>query len=128
MKIEHLAIWTSDLETLKSFYVKHFGARSNEKYHNPTRQFSSYFLSFESGCRLELMQVPGLTSHEPVSGYFQGLAHFAISAGSKDEVDRMTEQLRQAGQTIKGEPRWTGDGYYESVVFDPDGNTIEITI
>jgi len=128
MKIEHLAIWTENLETLRSFYVKHFGARSNEKYHNPTRQFSSYFLSFEGGCRLELMQVPGLTSHEPVSQYFQGLAHFAISVGSKDEVNRMTEQLRQAGHTVKGEPRWTGDGYYESVVLDPDGNTIEITI
>jgi len=128
MKIEHLAIWTANLEKLKSFYVTYFGARSNEKYHNPTRQFSSYFLSFESGCRLELMQVPGLTRHEPVSQDFQGLAHFAISVGSKEEVDRLTEQLGQADHTVKGEPRWTGDGYYESLVLDPDNNTIEITI
>lgn len=129
MKIEHLAIWTNQLEELRSFYIKYFGAISNEKYHNPKKQFNSYFLSFDGGARLELMQminIPGNKNDAMLQA--TGLAHFAMSVGSKEKVDEMTEQLRSDGFTIVGEPRWTGDGYYESVVFDPDRNRIEITI
>ena len=126
MKIEHLAIWTNQLEVLKLFYTSFFGAKSNEKYHNPGKQFSSYFLSFDNGCRLELMEMPGISNE---TGMIQrtGLAHFAIAAGNKEEVDALTEQIRQNGYVVAGEPRWTGDGYYESIVLDPDGNRIEIT-
>lgn len=129
MKIEHLALWTNNLETLKAFYIRFFGASSNEKYYNPRKEFSSYFLSFSSGARLELMQMPGIpaNSNDRVQQY-TGLIHFAISTGSKKKVDALTEDIRQAGFTVLGEPRWTGDGYYESVVADPDDNRIEITI
>jgi len=126
MKIEHLAIWTNQLEVLKSFYTSFFGAQSNEKYYNPGKQFSSYFPSFDNGCRLELMEMPGI-SHEAGTIQRTGLAHFAIAAATKEEVDALTEQIRQNGYVVAGEPRWTGDGYYESIVLDPDGNRIEIT-
>jgi lactoylglutathione lyase len=129
MIIEHLAIWTQQPEQMRDFYTHFFGARSGERYHNPTKQFSSYFLSFDSGARLELMQMPGIipNGNDNLQQY-TGLAHFAISTGTKENVDRLTETIRAAGYAVLGEPRWTGDGYYESVVADPDKNRIEITI
>lgn len=129
MKIEHLAIWVKDLERTKRFYETYFGASAGEKYINPKKQFESYFLSFASGARLELMQRPDIkTIDKDVNQELTGLAHFAVSVGSKEKVDALTNQLRSDGYVIAGEPRTTGDGYYESVVLDPEGNRIEITV
>ena len=129
MKIEHLAIWTNELEAMKAYYLRFFAVKSNEKYYNANKEFSSYFLSFDDGARLELMQMPGIpvNSNNRVQQY-TGLIHFAISTGSKEKVDALTESIRAAGHMVLSEPRWTGDGYYESVVTDPDNNRIEITI
>jgi lactoylglutathione lyase len=129
LKIEHIAIWTNDLERLKSFYEKYFHILVGEKYVNPKKGFESYFLSFDSGCRLEIMTMPGINQRDKdVLKQFQGLTHYAISVGSKEKVDSLTEVLRTDGFQIVGEPRTTGDGYYESVVLDPDGNRVEITV
>ena len=128
MKIEHLAIWVNDLELMKGFYVKYFGMASNQKYINPQKQFESYFLSFnEGGARIELMHRPDILPNSGQNNLVHGFVHFALSTGSKDAVDALTERLREDGYTIAGEPRTTGDGYYESVVLDPEGNYIEIT-
>lgn len=127
MRITHLAIWTNDIERLRNFYCNYFSAKSNEKYINPVKQFSSYFLTFEKGeCSLELMNKPYLDHLE--SNALTGLAHFAFSAGSKEQVDLFTSKLRKAGYKVIGETRWTGDGFYESAIEDPDGNIVEITI
>ncbi len=128
MKIEHLAIWVQDLERMKSFYTQYFDAQSGQKYHNPTKNFTSYFLSFDEGCRLELMHKPSIPANNNIAQEYIGITHFAISVGSKEAVDSLTERLRSDGYTVVGEPRTTGDGYYESVVLDPEGNRIEITI
>jgi len=129
MLIEHLAIWCSDIEKMKLFYAKWFNASANTRYFNPVKNFSSYFLSFESGPRLELMQMPGIPDNQnDLVKQYKGLIHFAISVGSAEEVNRLTEAMRFSGITILGEPRFTGDGYYESVIADPEGNRIEITI
>ena len=128
MRIEHLAIWVADLEKMRSFYLQFFDLSSNEKYYNPKKKFSSYFLSFESGARLELMHRPDIAQFKTREGSILGLTHFAISVGSKEKVDDLTEQIRLNGYRIIGEPRTTGDGYYESVVEDPEGNQVEITI
>jgi lactoylglutathione lyase len=126
MKIEHLAVWTNQL---KAFYIKFFHAQPNEKYHNPVKQFNSYFLSFEQGARLELMQMPDIPNNaNNVIKQAIGFIHLAISVGSKEKVDMLTEEIRTAGYPVIGEPRYTGDGYYESVILDPDNNRIEITI
>lgn len=128
MKIEHIAIWTKDLEAMKAFYVKYFQTRAGEKYHNPIKKFQSYFLTFDGGCRLELMHMENEDKKvNDVRESYQGLSHFAISLGNKQKVDLLTEQLRQDGFSIVGEPRTTGDGYYESVALDPEGNRIELT-
>lgn len=127
MKIEHIAVWVKDLEKTKTFYQKYFGAVSNEKYVNPVKKFESYFLSFENGCRLEIMTRPDLKENEKSYEFQQfGIIHFAFSAGSKEKVNELTETLRKDGYTIAGEPRTTGDGYYESVILDPENNIIEI--
>jgi lactoylglutathione lyase len=129
MKIEHLAIWARDLERLKNFYQAYFGAVAGEKYVNPKKQFESYFLSFASGPRLEIMKRPDIGAHgNDTHVEFLGLIHFAISVGSKEEVDSLTKKLGDDGFEIVGAPRTTGDGYYESVVMDPEGNRIEITV
>jgi len=127
MKIEHVAVWTLDLERLKTFYEKYFEAKAGAKYINPVKQFESYFLSFNSGCRLEIMQMPGipLTANNTYK-QATGLIHFAIAVGSKEKVDSLTRQLKSDGFEVVGEPRTTGDGYYESVILDPDGSRIEI--
>lgn len=127
MKIEHLAIWVKDLEKMRTFYETYFGATAGERYHNQTKNFYSYFLSFDTGCRLELMHKSEIPSNKNESERI-GIIHFAVSVGSKGKVDLLTEILRQASYNIVGEPRTTGDGYYESVVLDPENNRIEITV
>jgi lactoylglutathione lyase len=128
MKIEHLAIWTKDLDNMRKFYLEFFDLSSNEKYYNPKKQFSSYFLAFENGARIELMHRPDISEIMVKSDFIQGLAHFAISVGTKEQVDLLTDRIRKSGYRVIGEPRTTGDGYYESVIADPEGNLIEITL
>ncbi|MDN4164238.1 VOC family protein [Cytophagales bacterium LB-30] len=127
MKLEHVAIWVSDLEAMREFYQKYFNMRSGGKYENLQKGFSSYFLSFENGARIEIMKRNDITNAAGLKGMSIGLAHIAISVGNKELVDSYTERLRKDGFTIIGEPRTTGDGYYESVILDPEGNQIEIT-
>ncbi len=129
MKIEHIAVWTRDLSRLKSFYEKFFGARILSEYTNDKTQFRSCFLAFESGARLEIMRRPDIKSIDKSSGEeFFGYAHLAMSVGSEERVDALTQELAEAGYKILVGPRQTGDGYYESVALDPDGNRIEITV
>jgi lactoylglutathione lyase len=127
MKIEHIAIWTKDLEKLKDYYVKFFKGKSNNKYFNPKTQFESYFISFESGCRLELMTISDLVEKNTDKFNLTGITHFAFEVESKQEVDLKAEELRVAGFPILKGPRITGDGYYEFETIDIDGNKIEVT-
>jgi lactoylglutathione lyase len=128
MRIDHLALWVTDLEQMKGFYTTYFGATSGEKYTNPAKQFTSYFLTFGAdGARIELMHRPDIADSAGKRGMGLGMAHVAISVGSKAEVDQLTERLRADQYTVESEARTTGDGYYESVVLDPEGNYIEIT-
>lgn len=125
MQISHIAVWTKDLEKMRNFYELFFNVIVSEKYENPAKEFSSYFISFDSGARLELMHSPHvLSSDEPTERI--GYAHMAVSLGSRQEVNRLTDSLRQSGYSVIGEPRVTGDGFYESVVLDAEGNTLEL--
>jgi lactoylglutathione lyase len=129
MRIEHVAIWTRDLERLKGFYQTYFQAGAGPKYVNAARQFASYFLAFASGARLELMQMPTVVECPDDGGQQRsGCSHLAFSVGSQEGVDALTARLREDGYRVEDGPRWTGDGYYESSVRDCDGNRIEITI
>ena len=128
MHIEHLALWVRDLERMRTFYERFFGATANTKYTNPIKSFSSYFLTFPNGGpRLELMQMPDIISLPDEFTQYIGLTHLAFSVGSEQAVDVLTERLRADAYRVVGEPRWTGDGYYESVVLDPENNRLEIT-
>ena len=135
-RIAHVALWTRDvarLERLRTFYERHFGARAGAAYHS-TRQpgFVSYFLELAGGAQLELMTLPADASVpgvEPpdVAASRPGYAHIALSLGSAGAVDVMTARLARDGVPVHSAPRWTGDGYYESVIADPDGNLVELT-
>ncbi|TVT43557.1 hypothetical protein FNT36_05585 [Hymenobacter setariae] len=127
MTIEHIALWTADLERARHFYEAYFGATAGARYYNPAKAFTSYFLCFASGARLELMHRPDLLVSAADAVPTVGYAHLAFATGSRAAVDSLTEHLRAAGYPVLGEPRTTGDGYYESVVADPDGNLVEIT-
>ncbi|MED3328423.1 VOC family protein [Bacillus thuringiensis] len=126
MKIEHVAIWVNDLEGMCDFYKQYFGGEENSLYHNPKKQFESYFITFEGGARLELMRQVGID--DKIKTQTVGYAHIAFSVGNKEKVNELTHSLREAGYPVLNGPRTTGDGYYESVVSDPEGNQIEITI
>lgn len=125
MKIEHIALWTNDIERLRTFYETYFQAVCGPKYYNLANKFESYFLAFSKGARLELMSKPDLDKQVNDSINI-GYSHFAFNLGTIQEVNRLTEKFRKDGIPILGEPRHTGDGYYESVILDPDGNRIEL--
>ena len=126
MKIEHIAMYVDDLEGAKEFFIKYFGAKPNEGYHNEKTGFRSYFLSFDDGARLEIMNSPLIEENEKPL-YRSGYAHIAISLGSKDAVDELTERFKAEGFEILSGPRTTGDGYYESAIIGFEGNVVEIT-
>ncbi|MBP0959780.1 MAG: VOC family protein [Oscillospiraceae bacterium] len=126
MMIEHIAMYVNDLERTKTFFVKYFGAKSNEGYRNKSTGFRSYFLSFDSGSRLEIMNKPELKDDKK-SLTRTGYSHLAFSLGSKSAVDNLTEKLKSDGYSVISGPRTTGDGYYESCVIDIEGNQIELT-
>ena len=129
MYIHHAAIWTPDLERLKSFYETYFQARAGERYANAAKGFTSYFLAFDSGAKLELMSRPDIppSQGDPVA-QFGGFIHLSFAAGSEENVNHLTARLQVDGYRVLEGPRRTGDGYYESCVLDPDGNRVEITV
>jgi lactoylglutathione lyase len=128
MRIDHIAVWTDDLERCKQFYVSYFGAVAGSGYVNPKQGFESCFLSFADGARLEVMQTTILDPVQIEPGAQRmGLTHFAVALGSERLVDELTRRLKNDGYPVLDGPRRTGDGYYESVVLDPDGNRVEIT-
>jgi lactoylglutathione lyase len=127
VRVEHVALWVDDLETMSRFYAAHFGARIGERYANPAKGFESRFLSFDGGSRIELMSTTTLAPLRAAPGAQRmGLTHLALALGSPQAVDACTERLRTAGLPVLDGPRRTGDGYYEAVVLDPEGNRIEI--
>ena len=127
MYVEHIAMHVSDLEKARMFFVKYFGAVSNEGYHNPNTDFRSYFLRFDCGARLEIMNRPGLRDEEKTE-FRTGYAHIAFSTGSKAAVAELTERLKNDGYDVISGPRTTGDGYYESCIVGIEGNLVEITV
>jgi lactoylglutathione lyase len=129
MILEHVAIWTNDLERLKEFYIKYFNATCNNKYTNLTNNFESYFLSFQSGARLELMSRPDIPPNlnDTITKQHTGIIHLAFGVSTVDEVVEKARQLEHDGYTILRGPRKTGDGYYEFEALDPDNNRLEVT-
>ncbi|MDW3197559.1 MAG: VOC family protein [Cytophagales bacterium] len=127
IRIEHVAYWVEDLESVKGFYETYFDATSGDRYENKTKGFKSYFLTLGAGARIEIMQKSNIEENNH-KGQIMGLAHIALSLGSKRAVDQFTQKMQAVGIPIVGKPRTTGDGYYESVIADPEGNLIELTV
>ena len=128
MKLEHIAIWTDNIELLRNYYVSFFEGQSNEMYINPKTQFQSYFISFESGARLEIMSMPNIpdNANDTINAQHKGIIHIAFSVATKQEVDAKAALLQANGFELLNGPRVTGDGYYEFVTLDPDKNRLEV--
>ena len=127
MKIEHVAMYVNDLEKARDFFIKYLGGVSNDGYHNTKTGFKSYFISFDDGSRLELMNKPEMTDDEKNLAR-TGYIHIAFSLGSKEAVDELTDRMRSDGYEVISGPRTTGDGYYESCIIGIEGNQIELTV
>jgi lactoylglutathione lyase len=130
MTLEHVAIWTEDIERLKNYYVRYFGGKAGAKYFNEKKGFESYFLTFSTGARLELMRMPDIPANQndTVVKQHRGIIHLAFGVSTPEEVDAKAMQLRNAGFPILSGPRKTGDGYYEFETLDPDNNRLEVTV
>lgn len=126
MRIHHVAMFVNDLKASREFFIRYFGGVSNEMYHNPKTGLKTYILSFNGEAKLEIMYRPDVVPAEKVISQ-TGYAHLSFSVGSKQEVDKLTEVLRENGYRVASEPRTTGDGFYESCIADNEGNLIEIT-
>lgn len=126
MKIDHIAMYVCDLEKVKEFFVRFFGAHSNEMYHNPKTGLRSYFLFFAEGARLEIMNRSEVVVAER-SLFQQGYIHLSFSVGTKEKVDELTRTLAEQGYEVLSGPRTTGDGFYESCIVGPEGHQIELT-
>ena len=127
MRIEHIAMYVNDMECARDFFIKYLGGKSNDGYHNTKTDFRSYFLSFDDGARLEIMNKPNMVDADKNLNR-TGLIHIAFSAGSRERVDELTQRLKTDGYEVVSGPRTTGDGYYESCVIAIEGNQIEITV
>lgn len=129
MTLDHIAIWTDQIETSRTFYMKYFGGVSNQKYTNEKRHFQSYFLTFESGARLEIMSRPDIPNNlnDTVTNQHIGIIHLAFGVETMKEVDEKARELQADGYEILSGPRRTGDGCYEFETLDPDNNRIEVT-
>ncbi len=127
MRIEHVAMYVNDLEKARDFFVKYLEGTSNDGYHNKTTDFRSYFISFDDGARLEIMNKPQMDDQKKTLNR-TGFVHLAFSVGSKERVDELTLQLKQDGYEVISGPRTTGDGYYESCIVGIEDNQIELTV
>ena len=127
MKIDHAAMYVNNLETVKDFFIIFFNGKAGNMYHNEKTGFRSYFITFDDGARLEIMNRPDMRDEEKYP-YRTGLIHLAFSVGSKEKVDELTETHTKKGYPVQSGPRTTGDGYYESCILGPEGNMIEITV
>ena len=130
MKVDHIGVFVKDLKKIGDFYEKYFNGKvSQPAYHNPKKNFTSHFITFESGAKIEIMHQPTIPElkQEPEAQH-TGYIHVAFSTGSKENVDKLVETLKKDGYTILDGPRTTGDGFYEAVALDPENNRIEITV
>lgn len=132
MILEHIAIWTRNLEEMRNFYMRYFGATSNEKYTSQKdfgEQFESFFLSFDGKCRLELMRMGRIPEGDSADGNETlGLTHFSFAMDTREQLNSLAKRLEDDGHRLVGKPRMTGDGFYEACVLDPDGNRVEFAV
>ncbi|ANS41390.1 VOC family protein [Serratia inhibens] len=126
MKIAHVALWTRDIDAQVAFWQCYFNGVAGEEYVSRNRPgFVSRFVSLACGPQLEIMRLPDLLPAEQTNERV-GWAHIALSVGDEGQVDLLAQRARQEG-ILQAPPRWTGDGFYEAIIRDPDGNAIEIT-
>lgn len=122
--VAHIALWTNRLEELRDFYVRYFDGESGPVYRNPAKGFESFFVRFDGVVALELMRRTDIRDSD--EGEHTGFCHVAFGVGSREAVCSLTEPVAAGRVSDRRRTEADGDGYFESVVCDPDGNRIEI--
>ena len=126
-QIEHIALATSDVERLSDFYQQ-LGAAASPASTDSDTGLQSRVLDF-CGVRLELIEPAGSCVCATGNGRLPELMHLGFALGSADAVDELSRIIATAGHRVLQPPRRTGDpGRYESVVLDPDGNRLKLTV
>jgi lactoylglutathione lyase len=124
MRIEHVGLWVRDIDKVAAFYSRYFGARVGALYQNARKGFESRFVSFGAGARLEIMKRTDVG--QSAATELLGFAHVALVVGDEAAVDALAARFVKDGVVPDSGPRRTGDGYYECVVRDPEGNRVEV--
>ena len=124
-QIDHIALATGDLERLCRFYRRLAAVVASPGPSDTGPR--SCVLDF-CGVRLEVFELPGFLDDSEGRGPSPGLLHLGFALGSADAVDELSAVLAAAGHRMLEQPHRGELGRYESVVLDPDGNRLKLTV
>lgn len=126
-QLEHVALATGDVECLCDFYQQ-LGAVVSPPSADPGTGFRTCVLDF-CGVRLELFERPGRRERAAGDAVMPGLMHLGFALGSADAVDELSRVVASTGHRVLEQPHRVGQlGRYESIVLDPDGNRVKLTV
>ena len=126
-QIELIALATNDVDRLRDFYVR-LGGLASPILTDPGAGVRSCALDF-CGVRLELVEQPCGTNRATRAERSPALMHLGFVLDSADAIDQLTDAIAAAGHRVLEPPRRTGElGRYVSVVLDPDGNRVKLTV
>jgi lactoylglutathione lyase len=126
-QIEHIALATNDVERMCGFYQL-LGATASPPSADPGTGLRSCAVDF-CDVRLELFERPGRREGAVGDALAPGLVHLGFAVESADAVDELTRVIAAAGYRVLERPHRAGEvGRYESVVLDPDGNRVKLTV
>jgi lactoylglutathione lyase len=124
-QIEHIALATGHLESLCGFYRQLGGVALPR---SPDPGDGLRVLDF-CGVRLEVFERPRSRHAAAGDGRSQRLLHLGFTLGSADAVDELSRVLAAAGHRVLEPPHRANElGRYESVVLDPDGNRLKLSV
>ena len=125
MRIATISMNVTDLNKVKDFYAKYFGAKVDDKYENFRTGYTYCFLSFDNGARLLLVSGSNIVDRKREDNV-AGFSRISIAVDGADKVQELATQIARDGFQIVSGFRMNGYGEYESRVLDPEGNEVEI--
>jgi lactoylglutathione lyase len=127
IQIDHIALATDDLACLHGFY-RSLGAVASPTSTDRDTGALSCVMDF-CGVRLVLFERPSSGEAEIGNEQAPALLHLGLALGSADAVDELTAVIAAAGHRVVEPPGRNGEaGRYESVVLDPDGNRLKLSV
>jgi lactoylglutathione lyase len=126
-QIERIALATSDLESLCDFY-RRLGGIASPLSIDSEDDVRACALDF-CGIRLEVFERPPNWGEAAEERMPTRLLHLGFALQSADAVDELTRALAAEGHPVIEPPHRTAEnGRYESIVLDPDGNRLRLSV